>query len=258
MMTRPLHIAVMITAATLALTSPGMAQATTMSGTTDRSTNDSASVDSILRRNTQALLDAIAVGDTAVWNRLLDPAMIQVDENDVVRRKAAVLESLKPLPPGLKGSLTLAGFTMALHGDVAVTTHDDDEYLSYYGQILLSKFRMTDTWVRNGDGWRLLGTQVLADQKDPPSVHLGRSTLCSYNGTYALTRDIVATIQCTGDSLAMKRKGRANRYFHPEVRDVFFERGEPRTRRIFQRDSTGRVTGFVDRREERDITWKRN
>jgi hypothetical protein len=38
---------------------------------------------------------------------------------------------------------------------------------------------------------------------------------------------------------------------------VFFEPGAPRTRRIFQYDDRGHITAFVDRREARDITWKR-
>ena len=40
-----------------------------------------------LRHNTQLLLDAIAPGDVAVWDKWLDPAALQVDENDVVRGK---------------------------------------------------------------------------------------------------------------------------------------------------------------------------
>jgi hypothetical protein len=219
--------------------------------------SDSQSPNSVLRANTQALLDAIAPGDTAVWNRLLDPAAIQVDENDVVRTKPEILASLQPLGPGLVGNLAIDDFKVALHGNVAVVTHEDNEYLDYHGQVIRSRFRMTDTWVDGANGWRLLGSQVLAVQKDPPSIELDHATLCGYNGRYAMTSDITATMQCAGDSLVMKRTGHPDRFFLPEVRDVFFERGQPRTRRIFQRDAEGRITGFADRREERDIVWKR-
>jgi hypothetical protein len=44
----------------------------------------------------------------------------------------------------------------------------------------------------------------------------------------------------------------------PELLDVFFEPGEPRTRRIFVRNAQGQITGFVDRREARDILWRRS
>jgi hypothetical protein len=33
--------------------------------------------------------------------------------------------------------------------------------------------------------------------------------------------------------------------------------GAPRSRRIFSRDASGHIIGFVDRREARDIVWKR-
>src|SRR4051812_19799631 len=75
-----------------------------------------------LRQNTKALLDAIAPGDVAVWNRLLDRDMLQVDENDVVRNKAQVLAELKPLGPGLTGHLDIDDFRVTRHGEVAVVT----------------------------------------------------------------------------------------------------------------------------------------
>jgi hypothetical protein len=43
----------------------------------------------------------------------------------------------------------------------------------------------------------------------------------------------------------------------PEVRDVFFVAGQPRTRRVFLRDAAGRITGFADRREGEDVRWRR-
>jgi len=183
--------------------------------------------------------------------------MIQVDENDVVRSKPEILASLQPLGPGLVGNLAIDDFKVALHGNVAVVTHEDNEYLDYHGQVIRSRFRMTDTWLDGTSGWRLIASQVLAVQKDPPSIKLGHATVCGYNGRYAMISDIVATLQCAGDSLVMKRAGHADRFFLPEVRDVFFEHGQPRTRRIFQRDAHGTITGFVDHREERDIAWKR-
>ncbi len=210
-----------------------------------------------LRRNTQALLDAVAPGDTAVWNRLLDSAAIQVDESDVVRNKKEILEGLRPLGPGLTGHLDIDDFRLVLRGPVAVVTHEDREYLDYHGQIIRSRFRLTETWVKESVGWREIASQVLAVQQDPPAIRLDHAALCRLAGQYALTDSIVAAIRCVGDSLVMVRAGRADRTFLPEARDVFFEPGQPRTRRIFLYDAQGQVSGFVDRREERDVSWKR-
>jgi hypothetical protein len=210
-----------------------------------------------LRRNTQALLDAVAPGDVKVWDRLLDPNAIQVDENGVVHDKRQLLADLHPLGPGLVGTLAVADFRTAIHGDVAVVTHEDAETLDYHGQVIRSRFRNTDTWIRANGEWRLIASQVLAVLQDPPAVHLDRATLCGYAGGYAMTNDIAVTLQCVGDALVTKREGRPDRVFLAEVRDVFFEPGQPRTRRIFQRDTSGAIAGFVDRREGRDISWRR-
>jgi hypothetical protein len=210
-----------------------------------------------LRKNTQALLDAIAPGDTAVWNRLLDSAVVIVDENDKVRTKPEMLAELKPIGPGLLGDLAIDNFLVRVHGDVAVVTHEDNEYLDYHGQIIRSRFRNTDVWKRHGTEWREISSMVLAVQKDPPAITLDPKVVCAFNGRYAMTASIVATLQCSDNSLVMKREGRPDRVFLPETRDVFFEQGQPRTRRIFQYDTLGRATGFVDRRESRDISWTR-
>ena len=210
-----------------------------------------------LRRNTQMLLDAIAPGDVAVWDKLLDSAALQVDENDVVRRKPEILAELRPLGPGLVGHLEIDDFRVAASGDVAVVTHEDNETLEYHGQMIRSRFRMTDTWHKTPDGWRVLGSQVLAVLQDPPAVSLDPATLCSYAGRYALTSAIVATIRCAGDRLIVERDGQPQRTFLAEVKDMFFEPGQPRTRRIFLRDAHGRITALVDRREARDVRWTR-
>jgi hypothetical protein len=217
---------------------------------------DPSPVEAELRRDTQALLDAIAPGDVAVWDRLLDPKAIQVDEDDTVRTKPQILADLKPLGPGLAGNLRIDDFRVALYDDVAVVTHEDKEYLDYHGQVIHSRFRMTDTWRKTPDGWRQIASQVLAVQQDPPSIPFDGKQ-CAYAGRYALTDDIVASISCQGEGLVVERAGKPARTFLAEAPDLFFEPGFPRTRRIFQRDAGGKVTGFVDRREGRDIVWKR-
>jgi Domain of unknown function (DUF4440) len=210
-----------------------------------------------LRRSTQALLDAIAPGDVGVWDRLIDDGAVQVDENDVVRNKKEMLEALKPLGPGLAGHLTIDDFRVVERGETAVVTHEDDEYLNYHGQIIRSRFHMTDTWIHSSTGWRQLASQVLAVLQDPPERKLDADVLCGYSGSYELTADIKGAIRCASDELLFERPGRPARHFRSELLDVFFEPGQPRTRRIFVRDAKGRVTGFVDRREARDVTWRR-
>jgi len=214
-------------------------------------------VEAELKRNTQALLDAIAPGNAAVWDKFLDPRAIQIDENDEVRDKPAILAELKPLGKGLVGRLEVDDFRSVIHGNVAVVTHEDKEYLDYYGQIIRSRFRLTDTWIKTPQGWRQIASQVLAVQQDPPAMKMDRTQLCKYQGRYSLTSEIVASIHCAEDRLIVQRPERTDRTLLPEASTVFFEPGQPRTRRIFQLNASGEVTGFVDRREGRDVVWKK-
>ncbi|WP_192648276.1 nuclear transport factor 2 family protein [Sphingopyxis sp. OAS728] len=210
-----------------------------------------------LKIATQALLDAVATGRTDIWDTYLDDRIIHVDENGVRRTKAELIAELAPLPTGLSGSLEIASFEARITNDIAVTFHEDQEQLDYHGQPLRSRFRSVDTWRRTDQGWRLIAAHVAAVQRDPPSVQLPPRVLCELNGIYRLTPEIVATLSCDSGKLRVERPGRPDIYFAAETRDIFFEVGKPRVRRIFQRNIQGRVTGFVDRREGEDIRWRR-
>jgi len=76
-------------------------------------------------------------------------------------------------------------------------------------------------------------------------------------GRYSGGPDLAYTIKREGDHLIGQREGRPSAALKAEIRDVFFVSGQLRTRKIFERDSTGRVVGFVDRREGTDLVWKR-
>jgi regulator of sigma D len=232
-----------------------IAAAAALAGTTAQARPATPAEEAELRRMTQELLDAIAPGHVEVWQRYLHERMTHVDENDKVRTKAELLSELTPLPPGLVGRLAIDAFKAEVAGDVALVTHEDQEYLDYFGQELHSRFRSTDTWLKTAEGWRLFGEHTMAVLKDPPAIELTQQQLCEYNGSYSLTAQITAKVQCSDKGLVSERTGRPAATFLPEVRDVFFAPGQPRTRRIFVRDDAGKVVGFVDRREGEDLRW---
>jgi hypothetical protein len=210
-----------------------------------------------LRRIVQAMLDAVAPGNGEVWQRYLHERVIHVDETGTVRTKKELLAEFTPLPPGLVGRIAIDRFRIETHGDIAVVAYEIQEHLDYHGQILRSRFRVNDTWLQTEQGWRLLAEQTTAVLKDPPPVKLTQQQLCEYNGSYSLTAAINTTIRCTPDGLTAQRSDRPPAQYLAEVEDVFFVAGQPRTRRIFVRDASGKVVGFVDRREGEDVRWQR-
>jgi ketosteroid isomerase-like protein len=215
-------------------------------------------VAALLKRQTQELMDAIAPGEAEVWRRYLLEDVVVLDENGVVYDKASLLKELTPLPAGLVGRIEVDRFQVKLHGDTAVAAAEIQEYLDYHGQDLRTRFRFMDTWLRTPDGWRLAARHTAAVLKDPPAISLSAEELCAYAGEYRLTPAITTTLRCRENGLTAQRSGRPPATYLPEVRDVFFVAGQPRSRRIFIRDAGGALVGFVDRREGEDVRWQKS
>jgi uncharacterized protein DUF4440 len=211
----------------------------------------------VLRAQTQALLDGVASGDRALWERTLDARARYVSENATIDTRATFLPQIEPLPNGITGRIAIDGFTVEQFGDTAVTVYTAREAETYFGQELTAEYLITDTWRHSGGAWRLVLTHVTVKPFDPPAVALPPEQLAEYAGTYRLTDEIRYTIRRDGDGLVGVRAGRPVQSLRVEVRDVLFVPGQPRSRKVFRRNPTGRVTGFVDRREGHDVIWQR-
>ena len=212
-----------------------------------------------LQRMTQELVDGITNGDSAPWRRYLDERVSFTDENGARLTRAQLIAQARPLPPGVSGSIRVTDFSVQLHGQVAVTTYVDDEHEHFHGQDLHAQYRETDTWIRDGASWKMIGAQALALQEDPPHVQLADDVLGSYVGRYRAAPDYVYAI--TRDSTGLW--GRVNdgppQRLLAEIQDVLFVPGQPRVRKLIQRNGAGAgaVTGFVSRREGRDVVFTR-
>ncbi len=183
----------------------------------------------LLRAKDQALLDAIAPGD---------------------------VKTLTPLPAGASGTIKISDYSASLHENVGTVIHTDDEEENYHGEMLHARYLTTETWQNTGGDWKLLLVHVYAVLHDPPEQKLNAQELDTYVGKYT-AGDLTYTIRREGDHLVGEREGRPSAKLSAELRDVFFVAGQPRTRKIFQYDASGKVTGFVDRREGVDLVWTR-
>lgn len=210
-----------------------------------------------LRAKDQALLDATAPGDRKIWEDVLASDAVFVDENGVILDRAAFLEQLTPLPAGASGTLKIANYQAHVDGDLATVIHLDDEREIYHGQTLLAQYLTTETWRRDNGEWKLYLTHIYAVLKDPPSLTLPEKELRQYVGQYAAAPDLLYVIRWDGQRLVGGKKGSSMKPLAVEVRDVLFVPGQPRIRKIFQRDEKGKITGFVDRRESWDLVWKK-
>lgn len=211
----------------------------------------------LLRAKDQALLDAIAPGDRKVWDDVLASNAVYVDENGAVMNRAEYLKQLEPLPPGASGTLKIASYSVSFSGDLATVIHTDDEQENYHGQMLHAQYLMTETWRHDSGDWKLYLVHAYAVQKDPPAINLPSESMAEYAGRYSGGSDLTFVVEWDGKQLKGGRPGKASSPLHVEIRDVLFVPGQPRVRKIFQRNNSGQITGFVDRREGEDLVWKR-
>src|SRR3954464_10988139 len=79
------------------------------------------------QRTEHSLMDAIAKGDHAPWQRVLDPGFRITDEEGNVLGGAALLDFMRGLPPGLAGTIAVRELTVDDRGAFAVVRFLADE-----------------------------------------------------------------------------------------------------------------------------------
>lgn len=210
-----------------------------------------------LRAKDQALLNATAPADKKIWEDVLASDAVFVDENGAILDRATFLEQLTPLPAGVSGTLKISNYQAHVDGDLATVIHLDDEQETFHGQTLLAQYLTTETWRRDNGEWKLYLTHIYLVLKDPPAITLPEKELRQYVGEYSAAPDLTYEIRFDGQRLVGGRKGASMKPLDVEVRDVLFVPGQPRIRKIFQRNGSGKITGFVDRRESWDLVWKK-
>jgi hypothetical protein len=210
----------------------------------------------IITGQMQELSDAIAAGDVVVWDKYLDPSVIYAEEDDTFKGKADALKEITPLPNGLSGTIKVALLSYHEEEGVAIALFRQIETEHYFGQTIYANYLTNTTWKKRADGWRLIAGQVLAEKADPSSVTLTSNRLSEYAGTYTLLKSSATyTLAVSNGMLIATRNGRTPTVWNAEACDVFFVKGKPRIRNIFQRDQAGQINGFVERREMWDIVW---
>ena len=204
----------------------------------------------------QEMSDAIASGDVAVWDKYIDANVIYAEEDDSYKGNAILLKEIVPLPKGLSGEIKIDLLSYYEDGDTAVALFRQNETEHYFGQTIFAKYLTNTTWKKRADGWKLIAGQVLAEKTDPPAIALPPGQLAQYVGTYKL-KDSASIYRLTLENgiLIGTRDSRKPATWNAEASDVFFIKGDPRIRKIFQHDASGKITGFVERRESWDVVW---
>lgn len=226
------------------------------SETDSKNSNDA--IVSQLKQATQELLDAVAPGNKAVWEKYLAPGAIYSDEEGHIKTKEDLIKELDPLPKGYIGSIKVGEPKAFIQENVVVLSHRDREDLELYGQKLVTYFQSTDTWAKQKDGsWRLVALQVMAVPNERKPAKIDPKILDSYVGQYQLTPDVIYTITREGDQLFGQRTGRGKEELLSLYGDVFYRKGVWRGEKVFERNAEGKVIKLLDRRDNNDLVWEK-
>jgi ketosteroid isomerase-like protein len=214
-------------------------------------------VPTLIKHLSQEFSDASANGDARMLAKLLHERVLFMSEGGDMPTRKEIVDSAQPPAGGTSNTLMQENFKIEVHGNVAVTAFTDVSTVHFHGQTLHAKYLSTEVWLRGPLGWKMISSQTMAAQDDPPAVSLPREMLDDYVGTYQAGADFTYRIERNGDELTGIAQGGTPVALKAELRDVLFTPGQPRTRRIFQRDESGKVIGFVSRREGHDVVLKR-
>jgi ketosteroid isomerase-like protein len=214
-------------------------------------------VPSIIRRQSQEFSDASASGDAKALAKLLHERVLFMNEGGDMPTRKDIVESAQPSPLGTSNTLKQEDFRIEVHGPVAVTSFTDVSTVQFHGQTLHAKYLSTEVWLREAGTWKMISSQTMAAQDDPPAVKLPEQVLHEYVGTYEAGSDFTYRIECDDGELIGTPQGGKSSPLKAELRDVLFTPGQPRTRKICQRDESGKVIGLISRREGHDVVLKR-
>lgn len=217
------------------------------------------SLSELLLKQTQDFSDAGQAGDTATMARYLDDKVVFMNETGQIVGKQDMVggEQSPPHKPTDRSIKTTEFKLTQQRPDLATATFVDVLTQDFHGQTLVYRYRSTETWAKEADGWKIIASQTMYAPQDPKAVSLPAADLDAYAGTYEVDPSYKVVIRRDGDGLTAAANGGAPTALKAEVRDVLFVPGAPNGRRIFQRDAAGHVIGYVSRRDGTDVVLRK-
>jgi ketosteroid isomerase-like protein len=209
-------------------------------------------------QRTQALYDAVARGDKAIWRQTLADDCVVTDEDGQVYGKEAFLDTLTGLPKGFSGEIKIRRLSIRLFGGAAAVHYWIDEHEDALGQKLHTVYVETDTYRRQGNAWKMMAAQVTVVPADLKPLSVVRSGWPKLAGVYRLGEapGLLYHAYLRNGSLYWGSKAQSAKLLIPLSPLVFFVEGSIHTM-VFVRDERGRITAAIELHKYNEIAMPR-
>ena len=210
------------------------------------------------QRQTQALYDALTVGDPKPWGQALADDCLYTSEDGQVQSKTELVKSLRPLPKGFTGGIKVVDFQLRHAGDAVVAHYIADEWEDVFGQHLHTRYVSTDTWAPRGGAWRIVATQTTVVPRDEDPVPVDPKAFAAVLGTYSFdpAKQRVYKVFLRGGKLYGGGDEKSATQLIPLSPRVYFQAGSIHTM-IFVADIQGVVTEMREIHKYNELTYQR-
>jgi hypothetical protein len=214
--------------------------------------SDDAKLATELRAKDEVLLNAVHRGDRKTWADATTDDFLYIEDGEIQSRDTF----LKELEEDGSAPLIISTFEVHRIGDTAMVLHRDDVPQRPLHDYRNTHLLFSETWQKGEGTWKLRRVDITRLRIDPPPITLTPAQIDELTGTYTFAGKS-CIIRRDGDRIFMDKAGQPEKEWKAETRDVLFQPGQERSRKVFSRGSDGQVTGFADRNESSEVYWKR-
>lgn len=210
------------------------------------------------RTTTQRLYDAVAPGDTAVWDRVLDADCRITTEDGEVFDKKSFLAQMRPLPAGSVGHIKVRGLTVRQLAGVAVVHYWLDETEDVFSQHLRTTYVETDVYRRADTAWKMVALQVTVVPRDLDAIEVSSADWPDLAGDYRLADEAAShyEVRLRDGALYGGRDEKTATLLIPLAPLVFFQKGSIHLM-IFVRDGSGAIKEVRELHKYNEVVMKR-
>ena len=210
------------------------------------------------RTTTQRLYDAVAPGETAVWDRVLDAdCRITTEDGEVLDRRR-FLEGMRPLSAGFVGHIKVRDLTVRQLGGAAVVHYWLDETEDVFAQHLRTTYVETDVYRRVTSSWKMVALQVTVVPRDLDAIPVPATDWPALVGDYRLADEATShyEVRLRDGALYGGRDQKSATLLIPLAPLVFFQKGSIHIM-IFVRDGSGEIGEVRELHKYNEVVMKR-